>query len=105
MTIYVALPDEAVQVWRPVLAEELGEGRYRIVEQVYDLEVERWEFVPGDEVVCEHVRADGGEILAARRRASPNEAGTRMDRRTLSLEKQALLREVVLNICPTMPRS
>ncbi len=66
-TIYVALPDEAVQVWKPVLAEHLGGNRYRIIDQPYDRSIERWEFVPGDEVVCERVRAYEGEILAARR--------------------------------------
>jgi hypothetical protein len=69
ITIYVALPDEAVQVWRPVLAQHLGGDRYRIIEQPYDRSVERWEFVPGDEVVCKLIPAQDGEILAAQRHA------------------------------------
>jgi hypothetical protein len=44
-TIYVALLDEGVDVWRPVEAEELGSGRYLILGQVP--EDERWEFPPG----------------------------------------------------------
>jgi hypothetical protein len=67
-TIYVALADEAVQVWRPVLAQHLQGDRYRILEQPYDTTSERWEFVPGDDVICEFVEAHEGKILAARRR-------------------------------------
>ena len=63
--IFVRLPDEAVEVWRPVQARNLGSDRYLILEQPYDRESERWEFEPGDEVTCAMVPADGGEILAA----------------------------------------
>jgi hypothetical protein len=63
--IFVRLPDEAVDVWRPVLAESLGDDRYRILDQPYDREDERWEFEPGDEVVCELIDSSEERILAA----------------------------------------
>jgi hypothetical protein len=68
--IYVALSDEAVDVWRPVKAEHLHGNVYRISDQAYDREIESWQFVPGDEVVCELIDSNGDQILAAIRRAS-----------------------------------
>jgi hypothetical protein len=68
VSIYVALPDEGVQVWRPIFAEHLGGDRYRVLEQPYDTELERWEFVPGDEVICGYVDSYDGKILAAIKR-------------------------------------
>jgi hypothetical protein len=50
-TIYVYLPDERVDVWRPVEAEELESGRYRILGPVP--EDETWEFPPGSIVRVE----------------------------------------------------
>jgi hypothetical protein len=73
--IYVALLDEAVDVWRPVKAEYLGGDVYRIVEQLYDREVEAWQFEPGEEVVCEVVDTADGRILAATKRASVRSDG------------------------------
>jgi hypothetical protein len=49
-TIYVHLPDEDVQVWRPVEAEPVGDA-FLIVGGCPD--GERWEFQPGDVVRCE----------------------------------------------------
>lgn len=49
-TIYVYMPDEAVEVWRPVEAEPVGDA-FRIVGGCPD--GERWEFQPGDVVRCE----------------------------------------------------
>ena len=70
VVVYVSLPDEAVPVWRPVLAEPIEKDRYRlIVGQPYDTSIERWEFVPGDEVVCEYIIGAKGPMLAARRKA------------------------------------
>jgi hypothetical protein len=63
--IFVSLPDEAVDVWRPVRAERVRENIYRIIEQPYDRETERWEFEPGQQVACELVDAYEGPILAA----------------------------------------
>jgi hypothetical protein len=63
--IFVALLDEAVNVSCPVRAERLRDSVYRIVEQPYDRETEKWHFEPGDEVVCETIALSGGEVLAA----------------------------------------
>lgn len=68
--IYVALLNEGVPVWKPIRAEHIGEARYRIVEQNYNRDIERWEFQPGDEVECEPVKTEDGMIVAAKRLAS-----------------------------------
>ena len=45
LTIYMYLPDEAVDTWRPVEAEELTDGYYRVLGPApHD---ECWEFAPG----------------------------------------------------------
>jgi hypothetical protein len=67
-SIYVRLLDEAVDVWRPVQAVHLDVGRYRIAEQPYDIEIETWEFVPGDEVECEVLPMAEGPALTAVRK-------------------------------------
>lgn len=69
--IYVALLDESVDVWRPVLAKPLYDDVYRIVDQPYDRADERWQFEPGDDVVCAPTEADGVRILAAIRTSKP----------------------------------
>jgi hypothetical protein len=66
--IFVRLLDENVDVWRPVKAEQIASDRFRITEQPYDRDTERWEFEPGDEVMCELVDSDDGTFLAATRR-------------------------------------
>jgi hypothetical protein len=38
---------------------------YEIADQVYDHESEKWEFEPGDTVVCELVDSDDGPLLTA----------------------------------------
>jgi hypothetical protein len=68
--IYVALLDEAVDVWRPVRAEHLFDNVYRILCQPYDREIESWQFEPGDEVVCEPIESSSGRILAATKKAA-----------------------------------
>lgn len=61
-TIYVRLLDEGVDVWRPVSAETLGEGRYRIILENTKSEDEKWEFETGDVVHCvEKELLDGTE--------------------------------------------
>ena len=50
--IYVFLPDEAVEVWRPVDAEQVNDEIYRIVSTNPVPEDERWEFSTGDVVRC-----------------------------------------------------
>lgn len=66
--IFVRLLDENVDVWRPVTAERIASDRFRIVEQPYDRGTERWEFVPGDEVICELIKSDDEAFLAATKR-------------------------------------
>ncbi len=63
--IYVFMPDEGVDTWRPVDAEAVGPGLYRIVSPDPDPEAEVWEFRSGDVVRCELRRLDGGEFLVA----------------------------------------
>ncbi len=67
--IFVALCDDGVDVWRPVQAILLANGTYRIIDQPYDCDIETWEFEPGDEVWCEFIPAEKGQILAATRKA------------------------------------
>ncbi len=62
--IFVRPLDENVDVWRPVKAQRVASDRFRIVGQPYDRRVERWEFEPGDEVMCELVASDDGTFLA-----------------------------------------
>ncbi len=52
VTIFIKLLDEGVDVWRPVDAENVGGGEYRVVGQIP--EDEEWEFRPGDVVRCQN---------------------------------------------------
>ncbi len=62
-TIYMYLPDEAVDVWRPVQAEDLGNGFCRVLGTIP--EGEKWEFQPGSIVRVELKRlSDGDELVA-----------------------------------------
>ena len=63
--IMVRLTDEAVDVWRPVRAEQMHTNVYRIANESDDPDLETWEFVPGDIVECEWVVSDEGTMLAA----------------------------------------
>ena len=56
-TIHVYLPEEAVDVWRPVAAEHLGGDLYRIVDGPPSDEV--WQFNQGDIVRCKLRRLSG----------------------------------------------
>ena len=67
-TIYVRLLDEDVDVWRPVEADRLEQGVYRIGDQSVP-DDERWEFGPGASVVVESKELDEGLTLVAVRRA------------------------------------
>ena len=64
-TIYVYLPDEAVEVWRPIQARHLGADRYQIVSVNNASAIERLEFNSGDTVRCELRLLSGGEALVA----------------------------------------
>ncbi len=68
-TIYVSLPDESVVVRRLVHAKHVDGNVYLILDQPYDRDIERWEFEPGDRVVCEPVQAAEGRVQAAIRLA------------------------------------
>jgi len=63
--IFVRLLDEDVDVWCPVRADHLGGDIYRIIEQKYDRHTEKWQFEPGDQVVCGFVESSEGPIFAA----------------------------------------
>jgi len=70
LTIYVALLDEGVTVWRPVVAREVSPGRYELRGAIPQGEL--WEFQPGQVVECERRALDGGECgLVATRLARP----------------------------------
>jgi hypothetical protein len=62
-TIYVALLDEDVDVWRPVQSEQLPDGTFRLPER--GLEDETWAFPPGSRVTCEWRRLSDEPVLVA----------------------------------------
>jgi hypothetical protein len=68
-TIYVSLLEENIPVRRPVLAEKVRDGVYRILDQDYDRDIETWEYPPGTEVLCQPIQGSIGPILAAVARA------------------------------------
>ena len=53
VTIFVALLDEGVDVWRPVQARPLDQGQFRIIGLEADIEDETWQFPAGSIVKCE----------------------------------------------------
>ena len=63
-TIYVALKDEAVDVWRPVEAASEGGSIYRIADGAEPAD-ETWEFSPGSRVRCEWRELSDGRALVA----------------------------------------
>lgn len=64
--IYVYLPDELVDVWRPVEAQCIRDSIFRIVSVNPDPQNERWEFSTGTVVLCEQRPMDDGkEVLVA----------------------------------------
>lgn len=50
-TVYVASMGEGTNAWRPVAAEPVGSGLFRLVGSVP--EGENWEFQPGQVVRCQ----------------------------------------------------
>jgi hypothetical protein len=50
VTIFMPLRDEGVECWRPVRAENLGNGSYRVIDDMPPDEV--WEFAAGTIVRC-----------------------------------------------------
>ena len=69
VTIFVALLNEGVDVWRPVQARPLGRDLYRIVGVEADVSEETWQFPAGAIVRCEPKRFSDGqtEMTAAER--------------------------------------
>ncbi len=63
-TIYVALKDEAVDVWRPVEAASEGGSIYRIADGAKPAD-EAWEFTLGSRVRCEWRDLGEGQTLVA----------------------------------------
>lgn len=61
-TIYVALLNEGVDVWRPVQARPLGHGLFRIVGVDADVSDECWQFPAGAVVRCEDRVFSEGEV-------------------------------------------
>jgi hypothetical protein len=70
LTIFVALLDEGVDVWRPVQARPLGDDLFRIVGVDADVSDESWQFPAGAIVRCERRQfSDGTTGLTAVERA------------------------------------
>ena len=65
VSVLVELRDEGVDVWRPVHAERLADGSYRIVTENPDPEDEHWAFPTGAIVRCEERTFDGEARLVA----------------------------------------
>jgi hypothetical protein len=63
MTIYIELLGEGTPCWRPVEAEELPDGSFRIIESIP--EDEQWSFKPGDVVQCRRHQFQSGRGLVA----------------------------------------
>jgi hypothetical protein len=64
LVIFLPLLNEGTDVWRPVEAEPLGGGLYRVLGDAP--EDETWAHAPGSTVRCElKVFSDGTEALAA----------------------------------------
>ena len=51
-TVYLELFGEGTRVFRPVLAERLPDGTFRILEENHVPEGEKWAFYPGSTVEC-----------------------------------------------------
>ena len=63
VTVFMPLGGEGVAVWRPVEAEALPSGWYRIVSVNKQPEHESWAFPTDAVVVCERRRLSDGECM------------------------------------------
>jgi hypothetical protein len=63
VTVFMPLLDEGVEVWRPVEAEALPSGWYRIKSINEQPDNETWAFDTNGVVVCQHRQLSGGEAL------------------------------------------
>jgi hypothetical protein len=57
-TVYVSLLNEGTDVWRPVVAEQIGPSLFRLLGPVPS--EERWQFQPGEVVRCENRQLSDG---------------------------------------------
>lgn len=68
-TIYMPLLNEGVVVSRPIQAEALGAGRYKVLPtKNYDPSLEEWLFPPSTIVECRLEMLDGKYVLEAFRK-------------------------------------
>jgi hypothetical protein len=65
ITVYVALLNEGVDVWRPVQARPLGGDEFRLVGVEGEVSDEAWQFPAGSIVRCERRRLGGDSRLVA----------------------------------------
>ncbi len=67
VVVYVRLMDEGTDVWRPVPANALPDGTFKLTEpDGYDRDTETWEFPPHARVRCVSKKfADGDKALVA----------------------------------------
>ena len=63
-TVLVRMLDEGTDVWRPVMAQRLGETTYRLAKDPVP-DDEAWIFHPGDIVVVEQHQHDGRLVAVA----------------------------------------
>ena len=63
-TVYVYLPGESVDAWRPVEATAESDSIYRLADAPTP-EGETWEFQPGSRVACEWRELYNGPALVA----------------------------------------
>ena len=61
VTIFVALLDEGIDVWRPVQARPLDQGLFRIIGVEADTSDETWQFPPGAIVKCSSKQFSDGQ--------------------------------------------
>ncbi len=70
--IFIYLLNEGVDVWRPVKAEIIDDGKYKILDENSEVD-EDWEFKPGDIVLCkEKIFSDGIKGLVAFKKIMKN---------------------------------
>lgn len=70
--IYIQLLEEGTKVYRPVPAIEIENNIYEVQGfEIYDLEDEVWEFLPGTYVLVEEQSLDGEYVLVAIKEQSP----------------------------------
>lgn len=70
-TIYVALPNEGPDAWRPVQAAPRAGGLFLILSKNDDPESEQWQFSSGSLVRCEPRQLQDRELLLAVEAVAP----------------------------------